>query len=257
MKFRFNKNILFSLLSVAFLWLFWLVAYYCVKNDFVLPSIGSTFSELGKLLFTGGDTARAFWQAFAHTLLRTFGAFAISFVAGTLLAVLSLLHEAVRAFFAPIVSIVRTVPTMAVILILLLWTTPNFAPVVVSVLVLLPAVYSAVLSALDDVKNGYGEMARVYRVSAGRKIFRMYLPLAAPPVLKQAGGIFSMGLKITVSGEVLSSTYRSLGGLMQEAKLVPDMLPTLIALTIVTVLLGFLLEGLCLLVYKLVVRWRP
>ncbi len=256
MKFKFGKNFLFSLLAVAFMWLVWLVAYYCVKNDFVLPSIGTTFLEMGKLLFTGGETTLSFWTAFAHTFLRAFGAFAFSFIAGTLLAVLSLLQSWARAFLAPIVSVLRTVPTMAIILILLLWTTPAFAPVVVSVLVLLPAVYAAVLSALDEVKESYGEMARIYRISAGRKIFAMYLPLCAPPVLKQAGGIFSLGLKITVSGEVLSAAYPGLGWLMQDAKLVPDMLPTLFALTIITVILGFLSEGLCLLVYKCSVRWR-
>lgn len=256
LKLKFTKNFLFSLLSVAFMWLVWLIAYFCVNNEYVLPSIGATFSQMGKLLFTGGETARAFWTAFAHTLLRTFGAFAFSFFAGALLAVLALLQNWARAFLAPIVSVLRTVPTMAIILILLLWTSPAFAPVVVSVLVLLPAVYSAVLAALDEVTEGYGEMARSYRVGTGRKIFRMYLPLSLPSVLKQSGGIFSLGLKITVSGEVLASSYPGLGWLMQDAKLVPDMLPSLLALTVLTVLLGFLLEGVCALLYKCIVRWR-
>lgn len=238
------------------MWLAWLIAYFCVDNEYVLPSIGATFSETGRLLFTGGETARAFWTAFAHTFLRTFGAFAFSFAAGTLLAVSALLQNWARAFLAPIVSVLRTVPTMAIILILMLSTPWTLVPVIVSVLVLMPAVYAAVLSVLDDIKSGYGEMARAYRVSAGRKIFRMYLPLAAPPALKQAGGIFSLGLKITVSGEVLCAAYPGLGWLMQDAKLVPDMLPTLFALTFITVLLGFLLEGFCALAYKLCVRWR-
>lgn len=249
-KFRLDKNLLFSLLSIAFLWLFWLIAYYCVRNDYVLPSIGATFSEMGKLLASG-----KFWTAFGYTLLRTFGAFAFSLVVGTLLAVAALLHKGVRAFFAPVISILRTVPTMAIILVLLLWTSPSFAPVVVSVLVLMPAVYAAVLASLDEVKTRYDEMARAYRIGLGKRISKIYLPLAAPPVLKQAGGIFSMGLKITVSGEVLASTFRSLGGLMQDAKFMPDKLPELLALTILTVLLGFALEGLCILAYKLIVRW--
>lgn len=250
MKLRFDKNKLFSLLSVALLWVLWLVMYYCIKNDYVLPSVGATFAEMGNLL-----AGKSFWLAFGNTLLRTFGAFAFSLAAGILLAVLARLSKGVRAFLAPLVSILRTVPTMAIILVLLLWTTPAFAPVVVGVLVLLPAVYAAVLAALDDVEEGYGDLARAYKVSTGRRIFQMYLPLAAPPVLKQAGGIFSMGLKITVSGEVLASTYRSLGGLMQEAKSFVQM-PRLLALTLVTVVLGFLLEGVCMLAYKLIVRWR-
>ena len=250
MKLRLDINFVFSLLSVALLWLLWLAMYYGGKNDYVLPSIGATFEEMGKLL-----AGRSFWRAFGNTLLRTFCAFVFSLVAGVLLAASARLFRGVRAFLAPLISVLRTVPTMAIILVLLLWTTPAFAPVVVSVLVLFPATYAAVLAALDDAEENFGDLARAFRVSTGRRIFKMYLPLAAPPVLKQAGGIFSMGLKITVSGEVLASTYRSLGGLMQEAKSFVQM-PQLLALTILTVVLGFILEGLCALVYHLIVRWR-
>ena len=144
---------------------------------------------------------------------------------------------------------------MAIILMLLLWTNPRVAPVIVSLLVLMPAVYASTLSAIDEVKTQYGEFARAFGVSAKRKIFQMYLPLSAPTVVGQAGSIFSMGLKITISGEVLANTFPSLGGLMQEAKMFVDM-PTLMALTLLSVVVGFLLEGLGFLVYRLIVRWR-
>lgn len=245
-----KKNFLFSLLAVLFLWLVWVIAYFIVANDYVLPSFWETFSAMGEIL-SGG----AFWRAFGNTFLRTLWAFLISLFLGTGLSLLAVLNGGVRAFFAPVVSVLRTVPTMAVILILLLWTSPSAAPVIVSVLVLLPAVYAAALAALDEAESNYGELVRAFKVGAGRKIFKMYLPLAAPSVLGQAGSVFSMGLKITVSGEVLASTYRSLGGLMQEAKMYIDM-PALLALTLVTVLLGFLLEGACLAASKLLVRWR-
>ena len=81
----------------------------------------------------------------------------------------------------------------------------------------------------------------------------MYLPLAAPALLSQAGAILSMGLKITVSAEVLASTYRSLGYMMQNAKLAVEM-PELLALTLLAVLLGFLLEGACALISKKAVK---
>ena len=83
----------------------------------------------------------------------------------------------------------------------------------------------------------------------------MCLPLAAPVLLRQAGGIFSLGLKVVISGEVLASTYRSLGGMMQEAKMYLEM-PRLMALTLIVLLLGFVLEGACRLAYDLIVRWR-
>lgn len=249
-RFKIQKNFLFSLLAVVFLWLFWLIAYFIVRNDYLLPSVWDTLRETGRLLGTG-----EFWRAFGGTLLRTLAAFAVSLVLGTGLAVTARLFAGVRAFFAPLISVLRSLPTVAIILVILLWTSPAVAPVIVSVLVLMPAVYAAVLSALDEVHGEYGELIRAFRVSKGRSVIKLYLPLAAPPVLGQAGGIFSLGLKITVSGEVLASTYRSLGGMMQEAKMYVQM-PALLALTLVTVLTGFLLEGLCRLAYRLIVRWR-
>lgn len=247
---RLKKEFLFSILAIFVLWLIWIIAFYIVRNDYVLPSFWETCTEIGRLLRDAD-----FWRAFSNTLCRTAIAFLFALVLGVGLALLSNLRTWVRAFLSPIISVLRTVPTMAVILMLLLWTTPRVAPVIVSLLVLMPAVYAATLSALDEVTAEYGELARAFKVSGARRAFQMYLPLAAPTVLGQAGSIFSMGLKITVSGEVLANTWQSLGGMMQEAKMFVQM-PALLALTVLTIVVGFLLEGLCLLVAKLIVRWR-
>ena len=245
-----KKNALFSAVALIALWLVWVIAYYIVRNDYVLPSFWETLRETGRLL---GEAS--FWRAFGNTFLRTLWAFLVSLALGVGAAIPAHLVGGVRASSAPLTSALRTVPTMAVVLMLLLWTTPAVAPVIVSALVLFPAAYAAALAALDEVGEEYGELTRAFRVSAGRKIVKMYLPLAAPPLLKQAGSIFSLGLKVVISGEVMASTYRSLGGMMQEAQTFLAM-PRLMALTLITVLLGFALEGLCRLVYRLIVRWR-
>ena len=245
-----KKNALFSVMAVIALWLAWLVAYECVRNDYVLPSFWEACSEMGRLLGSA-----SFWRAFGNTFLRTLWAFLVSLVLGVAMAVMAHLWHWVRAFFAPIVSVLRTLPTMAVILMLLLWTTPSVAPVGVSALVLFPAVYAAALAGLDEAGEEYGELMRAFHVPLGRRIAKMYLPLAAPVLLRQAGGIFSLGLKVVISGEVLASTYRSLGGMMQEAKMYLEM-PRLMALTLIVLLLGFVLEGACRLAYDLIVRWR-
>lgn len=244
-----KKNLIFSAVALLFLWAAWGIAYLVVRNDYILPSVGATFAALWRLLCEA-----AFWRAVGGTLLRTLGAFALSFLLSAGLALLASLKTWVRSFLSPVISVLRTVPTMAVILILLLWTSPAVAPILVSLLVLMPAFYAAALAGLDEAAQ-YAPLVRAFRVPVLRKAFRMYLPLAAPVVLSQAGSIFSMGLKITVSGEVLASTFRSLGGMMHDAQAYLD-IPKLLALTIVTVLIGFLLEGICFALSKLLVRWR-
>ncbi len=241
---------LFSVGALVAVWLLWIASYHAIANDYILPSFEGTVASLFQTLGEG-----AFWRAAGNTLWRTLLAFLVSLLLGVGLALLSRLFEGVRYFLAPVVSILRTLPTMAVILILLIWTTPLTAPVVVSGLVLFPAAYAAALASMDEVHESYGQLARAYGVSRARQAFKMYLPLSAPAVTGQAGAILSMGLKITVSGEVLSSTAKSLGGMMQEAKLFLEM-PRLLALTLLAVLLGFALEGLCALIAKYAMRWR-
>lgn len=245
-----KQRILFSVGALVTVWLIWIAAYRFIANDYILPSFSETIHSLFQVLGEG-----AFWRALFNSLWRTLLAFAVSVLLGIGLALLARLFDGIRFSLAPIVSVLRTLPTMAIILILLIWTTPSVAPVIVSALVLFPAAYAAALASMDEVHESYGTLSRAYGITRTKQAFRMYLPLSAPSILKQTGAILSMGLKITVSGEVLSSTAKSLGGMMQEAKLFVEM-PRLLALTIVAVLLGFVLEGLCALLAKYCVRWR-
>lgn len=248
MKREWVKNIILSAFSLAAVWIVWAIAYRAVGNDYVLPSFRATFSEMGRLL---GEAS--FWRAFGNTLLRTLWAFLLSFALGLAFALLSALSGAARAFLFPILSALRTAPTMALVLVLLLWTSPAAAPVIIAALVLFPAFYAAMLASLDAVKADYGGLLRAFGVGLGRRIGKVYLPLAAPPVLAQTGAMFSLGLKITVSGEVLSATAASLGGMMQHAQAFLEM-PRLLALTLLAILLGFLFEGLFFFLGKLLGR---
>ena len=245
-----KRTALFSVFALIVLWAGWTIAYFVIGNEYILPAFSQTIAATGAYLVSG-----TFYNAFFNTLARTVIAFVCSAAAGTVLALVSYRAAWARAFFAPVVSVLRTVPTMAIILALLIWTSPAAAPVVVCVLVLFPAWYAAALAGFDEVGREYGDVARVYKVPLSRRIFRMYLPLAAPVFLGQAGSLLSMGLKITVSAEVLAKTYRSLGGMMQEAQAFVEM-PELLALTLVTIVLGFALEGLCAVIAHFAVRWK-
>ncbi len=244
-----KKNLLFSALSLVLLALAWVAAYFIVGNDYILPSLWDTFLAMGKELASG-----VFWRGFALTLLRDLGAFVLAFLLGAGLAALASLSAKARAAFAPVVSVLRSAPTIAVMLVLLAWAVRfpvlySVSPLIVALLVLLPTLYAAMLASVDEVRGGYGELAAAFGVSAKKRLFCMYLPLAAPPVLAQCGPILSLGLKITVSGEVLARTYRSVGGLMQDAQLYFRM-ADLFALTLLVVLIGFILEGAGYLVYR-------
>lgn len=230
-------NIIGSACAVVLIFLIWIIAYYSVKNDYLIPSISATFKSFGECFISA-----EFWTAFSFTLLRTFSAFLLSFILAAALAALSSVSKIFSAIVSPFTAILRTVPTMAVILILLVWTTPKQAPVIVTCLVLLPIIYAQILTSLESIDAGVKNMAKVFSLTKAQKVFKIYLPHTLPSVLSQTGANISFGLKLTVSAEILCATYKSLGGLMQNAKLYLEM-PRLAALTVLAVIAGFVIEA--------------
>ena len=84
-------------------------------------------------------------------------------------------------------------------------------------------------------------MAQVYNISRRNRLFKIYLPLVLPNTLSQTGANISLGLKVTVSAEVLVNTAKGLGGMMQESSLSAE-IANLAALTLAAVVAGLLLD---------------
>jgi NitT/TauT family transport system permease protein len=229
-------NIICSVVSIALIIIVWIIAYYSVKNDYIIPSFLDTLKDLGACFSSG-----TFWVAFANTLIRSLVALIISFVLAAVCALVSSVNKQFSLFLQPIMVILRALPTLAVVLILLIWTTPKVAPTVITILVLFPMIYAQFMAAIGGIDDGLKEMAKVYKISTKDKLFSIYLPQVSVNVFAQFGANMSLGLKIMVSAEVLANTAKSLGGMMQSARAFLEM-PRLAALTLVAIIAGFILE---------------
>lgn len=229
-------NIFFSLFAVAVMIIIWVIAYYSVRNDYVIPSLGETFREIGRQLISAD-----FWVAFGNTFSRSLAAWALAFVLAVIFASLSAVSRVFYSFFAPFISVLRTIPTMAITLMLLIWSSPRMAPIIVSFLMIFPLTYAQLIAAYRGIDVQYVEMAKIYRVSLRDKLFRIYIPLMLPDVLSQIGANFSLTLKVMVSAEVLSSTFRSVGGLIHDAANYLQ-IAQMFAVVILMLLIGGVLE---------------
>lgn len=220
------------------MWVFWLVAYYGVGNSLIVPSFSETVESFWRYLGSG-----EFWVAVGNSLLRTFLAFAISFLLAAAFTGFGLLGSWCKALIKPITVIIRTLPTMAVILIIFKITYGNrtLSPVIVTVLVLFPMIYSQLTAAVEGIDGGIKEMADVYGVSKRERLFKIYLPLVSPAVFSQTGANISLGLKVMISSEVLVNTARGLGGMMQTSSGAGEV-ACLAALTLAAVILGLIIE---------------
>ena len=230
------KNVWQLLAALAFLLLVWAFAYFAVGFELLVPSLPDSLAAVGELLVGG-----AFWRALGMSLLRALFAFFLAFLFAMIFAIIAYLSPSFSNFFAPIVSAMRSLPVLAVLLILLAFLGAGQAPVAVAFLSLFPMLYTGILTALSGIDGELIAVSRVHGARLWARITRLYVPLTSPYVLREAGGALSYSLKLIVSAEVLSQTARSLGGMMQEARVYAEM-PTLFALVTVTFLVGLLLE---------------
>ncbi len=225
-----------TLLSFSFLILLWIGLAFVVGNAYLLPSFSQTI-KAGFELFS----QVTFWSGYFATLFRSILAFLVSFILAVGFCVIACLRPAFGKFIAPIFSLLRSLPTMAVLLMIILWTSADFAPIVVSCLVLLPMLYSATLGSVTSVDKKLLEMSKVYGVSKKRMIKSLYLPSIFPALSRESLSALTFSLKLTVSAEILSNTFQSLGGQMQTASLYAKT-PTVFALAFVVFLTGFVME---------------
>lgn len=248
MKKKFLKNGIQAGILLALVLGAWAVAYVTAGNELLVPAFSDCMKELWELWKTVG-----FWQSVGYTLLRVLMAFGTSFVVAVVFAVLACAYPKIGRCVSILVSALRTLPTLAVALILLVWWGADDAPVAVAFLSLFPMLYTGISVALSQVDDELIEMSKVYKVPLKKRITNLYLPSAAPYVLREAGSAAAFALKLVVSAEVLVNTYKSLGGMMQEARIYLD-IPVLFALVCVTTVLGVAIELVCGLVARAVER---
>lgn len=232
------KNVIQAALATAFLLFCYLLSYWIVGNELLIPAPIDTLKSMGELLVGAG-----FWAGLGSTLIRVLIAFVCAFTLAIVFAVISYMYPFFEGIFMPIVSALRSLPVLAVLLILISLFGAGEAPIAVAFLSLFPMLYAGILSALSGIDRHLIEIGRVCGAPTFRRITKIYLPLSAPYVLREAGAALSFALKLVVSAEVISYTAKSLGGMMQESKVYSE-IPALFALVILTFLVGLILESL-------------
>ena len=232
-------NLLFPIGAVAVLVAIWAIAAAAAGDRLILPSPAETAAEFFRM--SGGKTCGEFGAAFGMTLVRSLLAYVCAGAAAFVLAFLSRNGYVRRALY-PIFSVLRAVPTMAVIFLFLIWVRARWSPVWVAVTVLLPTMYAAFNQAFDAFDAGLEEMSRVYRVPLRVRLQKMYVPLLLPPLIDSLS-FLSLSIKLVVAAEALAMTATSLGALLYNANITFET-ARLLAVSLAAVLAGFVIDGL-------------
>lgn len=244
-------DLTYSILGIVFVLAVWSISANLINDEYVLPTLSQTIKATFALLGQGD-----FYNALFATLFRTMLAFIISFVLAGITAGFSLIFKPLGKMVKPIVTVIRVLPTMAILLLIFRWTNYDYevSPIIIAVLVLFPMIYAQFLTAIRSVPQGLINTANVFGLSKKDKLVKVYLPIIAPSVLSRVGNNLSFAIKLIISAEIMAYTFISLGGMMNTATAYLDY-ARLAGLTLCAVALGLIIEVVCGIIVKRLFKW--
>ena len=161
----------------------------------------------------------AFWQAAGNSSLRIFGGFLLSCALAALLAALAAGRPWLRDLLAPPVAAVKAVPVASFIILALVWLDSRSLSLFISALMVFPPVYLNVLEGLCRTDRKLLELARVYRIPLGRRIWGVYLPQVLPYFRSAASLALGLCWKAGVAAEVIGLPAGTVGERLYTAKI--------------------------------------
>lgn len=214
--------VIYTVLGIGFVFLLWWLIALVLKATILRTFPGPEdaiplFFELFILPST--------WLAVGGTLLRLLISFAIAFVFGSLLGILAGMNKGLKNFLRPLIITLRTLPTAAVILILIVLLQPVFAPIIIVFLIIFPIAYESMVTGINNVNKEIKEAAKIDGANRVQAVVRIYVPLSAPYILLGVVSSLGLGMKISIMAEIIAGSNRiaGLGRMIHLAYIEADM----------------------------------
>lgn len=201
-----NSKKIYYILGIGLLFLIWGIGNIIVSNDYLVPSIASSFGALFDL-FGDGHT----YKVLGHTLFRLLLSLLICGFLGFFLAMFSSMNLRVRAFFKPIMVLLKTLPLVVVITLILVMLKDDSAVYYITSVVILPIIYEACLNGFDSVDPNVINAVKIDSKIGFIVYFKMLVPLAMNHIITGFIQSIGLGLKVLVMAEFLAQPKYSIG----------------------------------------------
>lgn len=233
-----------ALLSVLFWILVWAALSFKIGSEFLLPSPADTLRTLSKLTLTAD-----FWTIAGISLVRILAGILIAIAVGSAAAVLTSNIRLADSLLSPMMTVIKATPVASFIILALLWVDRNTLPIFITVLIVLPIVWSNVSSGIRSVDKGLLEVAAVYRFTFGKRVMKVYLPSIMPYFLAACRASLGMAWKAGIAAEVLCTPRHAIGTQIYFSKTYLET-TELFSWTLAVILLSVIIEKLLILLLE-------
>jgi NitT/TauT family transport system permease protein len=198
----------------AFILIAWEIASRVMGKELILPSLESVFGAAVALYGTP-----RFLEDLLATFLRGLAAFGLSATLGIAAGLAAGLRPFFASAIAPLLTMIRATPVLALVLIALLWFPSGFVPIFSAFLMAFPVMVTSAAEGAKAADPRLLEMAALFRVPRREVFLKLRFPSAASHLVAGAKSALGLSWKVVVAGEILSQPRHALGSGMQESRL--------------------------------------
>ncbi len=230
------KETLKTIAVAAFWILIWYLAAMEVGKELLLPNPLSVIKRLGEIAST-----KSFYITTAASLWRVMSGIVIATIIGVALAIVTHLSKLADILTRPLITVIKATPVASFIILALVWIKRDQLPIFISLLMVLPVVWTNIKTGLGQIDIKLLEMAKVYKVSIPQRLAKIYVPSILPYFTSAAKTSLGLAWKAGIAAEVLSVPARSIGKELFNAKTYFET-TDLFAWTVVVIVLSLVIE---------------
>lgn len=233
MKYR---KAVFTAISVI-LWIgIWFAAARLADKEIFFPGPAAVAAAFGRLI-----RSRGFYSGIIVSLSGIAAGFAAGFAAGAALSALVFRFPFLETFIGVPIKIIKAVPVASFVILALLWLDSKKLSVLISAMMVTPVIYSGTLSGLRGTDVKMLEFAKVFRLSALKKIRYIYIPAVMNPLISASSVAIGFAWKSGIAAEIIGLIKGSIGNELYKAKLYLET-PELFAWTVTIIIVSALCE---------------
>ena len=221
---------------IAFWLVIWEIADKIVNNRIVLAGPIHIVESLINQMMNSD-----FWIITISSFTRITIGFALSFIVGIFLAIVCYRYKLIHDFLEPVMTTIKTIPMASFVIMLLIWVGNQALTIWLSFLIVLPLIYTNVITGLNEVDKEMLQMSEKFKLTPWKKYLYIYRPAVMPFLLSATKTALGLSWKSGIMAEVMATPKPSIGREMFAAK---TYLQTgnLLAWTIVVIVLSIVFE---------------
>lgn len=236
--------------GVIILLLIWFLGSKGINNSVILPNPVETLKATIQII-----KAEEFLKIILSSMTRLFLSFLISMGLGVIVGSISGNVKMIEYILSPFLQVMRSLPTMSVIILALIWLEGEGAPLLIGFLVTFPMIYDSIVNCWGEMDKKLIEMAKIYNVGIGNCIKDIYIPFLGFRMISMLPSVIGLNFKVIIASEVIGQPNFALGSSLQMEKMYLNTSGVL-AWTLIVIFIGVFIEKLLKIIDKKINRWR-